>query len=131
MLANNPPEDGFEGADLKGKRGSGARGSGAGVGGGGPSFVIGVGCPDQESMLGILILVLDGATAPVPLGVETCQHFQPGGTTFGVAFRPGVPAGLLDEPMYVFCDAVGKAVAEAVGLKGSDVDDVSDVCGAF
>ena len=82
-------------------------------------------------MLCIFILVLDGTSAPVPLCIKTGQHFQPGGATFGGAFGPGVPAGLLDEPVYVFRHAVGEAIAEGAGLEGSDVGDASDVGGSF
>ena len=131
VVANDLAKDSFKSAKLEGQRGPGTGTSGGGGGRGTLGVPLGIGGPDHEPMLCILVLVLGGPAASEALGVKAGEHFKPGGAAFGGSLGPGVPARVLDEPVYVFCNAVSKTVAVGAGLECHDVRDNSKVDCSF
>ena len=70
----------------------------------------------KKTVLGVGVLVLDRADAPVSLCVESGEHFDPGSPTFNSSSWPCHPRGLPNKAVYVRRKAVGKDVEEGAVL---------------
>ena len=90
---------GFEGSELEGQGGPRTRCFGEKSRAWVDTASLGLAGAEHEPVLGVVVLALGRASAAEALGVEAGKHFDPGGAAFGDPLRPGVPPGLLDEPV--------------------------------
>ena len=101
VLPHYPLEHGLEGSHLQGEGGATA---GCSHGGGrrcGSSSSLGFAGPEEEAVLCVRVIALDGLHPPVTLCAEAGKSLNPGSPTSVGGCRPDIPRGLLDEEMYV------------------------------